>query len=82
MATHFPTHSCLENPMDRGAWPAAVYGVTKSQTRLKRLSTHAEEEGSEQSGSWLRKKLSKEGCVAAGTSFSQMPQGGLQLALH
>ena len=34
-------YSCLENPMDRGAWQAAVHGVTKSQTRLKRLSTHA-----------------------------------------
>ena len=27
-------YSCLENPMDRGAWGAAVYGVTHSQTRL------------------------------------------------
>ena len=27
--------SCLENPMDRGAWWAAVHRVTKSQTRLK-----------------------------------------------
>ena len=26
---------CLENPMDRGAWWAAVYGVTQSRTRLK-----------------------------------------------
>ena len=25
-------HSCLENPMDRGAWQAAVHGVTKNQT--------------------------------------------------
>jgi len=32
--------SCLENPMDGGAWGAAVHGVTKSQTRLKQLSTH------------------------------------------
>ena len=31
-------YSCLENPRDRGAWWAAVYGVTQSQTRLKRLS--------------------------------------------
>ena len=23
--------SCLENPRDRGAWPAAVHGVAKSQ---------------------------------------------------
>ena len=27
--------SCLENPRDRGAWWAAVYGVTPSLTRLK-----------------------------------------------
>ena len=27
-------YSCLENPMDRGAWRATVQGVTKSQTRL------------------------------------------------
>ena len=26
--------SCLENPMDRGAWWATVHGVIKSQTRL------------------------------------------------
>ena len=28
-------YSCLEKPMDRGAWQATVYGVTKSQTQLK-----------------------------------------------
>ena len=27
-------YSCLENPMDGGAWWAAVHGVAKSQTRL------------------------------------------------
>ena len=31
--------SCLENPRDRGAWWAAVYGVAQSGTRLKRLSS-------------------------------------------
>ena len=30
--------SCLENPRDRGAWWATVYGVAQSRTRLKRLS--------------------------------------------
>ena len=25
-------YSCLENPMDRGAWQATVYGVTQSRT--------------------------------------------------
>ena len=34
--------SCLENPRDGGAWWAAVYGVTQSQTRLKCLSTTAQ----------------------------------------
>ena len=28
-------YSCLENPMDRGAWRAAVDRVTKSRTQLK-----------------------------------------------
>ena len=27
-------NSCLENPMDRGAWQAAVHGVAKGQTQL------------------------------------------------
>ena len=27
--------SCLDNPMDRGAWWATVHAVTKSQTRLR-----------------------------------------------
>ena len=26
--------SCLENPLDRGAWWATVHGVTKSQTQM------------------------------------------------
>ena len=33
--------SCLENPMDREAWWAVVYGVAQSQTPLKRLSMYA-----------------------------------------
>ena len=32
--------SCLENPMDRGAWQAAVHRVTQNQTQRKQLSTH------------------------------------------
>ena len=34
-------YSCLDSPMDRGAWWATVHRVAKSQTRLKQLSTHA-----------------------------------------
>jgi len=33
-------YSCLENPMDRGAWQATVHRVTKSWTQLKQLSMH------------------------------------------
>ena len=34
-------YSCLENPMDRGAWQATAHGVAKSWTELKQLSTHS-----------------------------------------
>ena len=34
MATHLQ-HSCLKNPMDRGAWQATVHGVEKNLTRLR-----------------------------------------------
>ena len=34
-------YSCLENPVDRGMWWAAVHGVAQSLTRLKQLSMHA-----------------------------------------
>ena len=32
--------SCLENPMDRGAWRATVHRITRSHIQLKRHSTH------------------------------------------
>ena len=34
-------YSCLENPVNRGAWRAAVHRVAQSWTQLKRLSMHA-----------------------------------------
>ena len=34
-------YSCLENTLDRGAWWAAVHGVTQSRPWLKRLGMHA-----------------------------------------
>ena len=34
-------YSCLENPVDGGAWWAAVRGVAQSRTRLKQLRMHA-----------------------------------------
>ena len=37
-------YSCLENPMDRGAWRATVQGITKSRTWLKHAPTHRKAE--------------------------------------
>ena len=34
-----PQYSCLENPIDRGAWRSTAHGVAQSQARLKELST-------------------------------------------
>ena len=34
-------YSCLENPVGRGAWWAAIHRVAQSRTRLKQLSMHA-----------------------------------------
>ena len=38
-------YSCLENPMDRGAWWATVHRVAESQARLKQLSTYKSDHG-------------------------------------
>ena len=38
-------YSCLENPRDRGAWWAAVYGVTQSRTQLTQLSSSSSSSG-------------------------------------
>ena len=37
-------YSCLENPRNRGAWWAAVYGVAQSRTWLKRLSSSSSQQ--------------------------------------
>ena len=34
-------YSCLENPMDRGAWQTTVHGVSKTQTRLSDQAQHS-----------------------------------------
>ena len=38
-------YSCLENPMDRGAWQATVHGVAKRQTLIERLNNKVSEKG-------------------------------------
>ena len=44
-------YSCLENPMDRGAWQTTVLGVTKSQMQLSDWTTTIKGEGG--SRGWL-----------------------------
>ena len=44
-------YSCLENPMDRGAWQATVHGVAQSQTQLS-----AHEQINDRTGSWGTEK--------------------------
>ena len=48
-------YSCLENPMDRGAWWAAVHGVAQSRTHLKRLSSSNSSDYFLEINSWKRK---------------------------
>ena len=58
MATHSNgnplQYSCLENPRDRGAWWAAVYGVAQSRTRLKRFSSSSTHIWTSQAAAWAK----------------------------
>ena len=56
-------YSCLENPRDRGAWWAAVYGVAHSRTRLKQLSSSS-------SSSMTILLLNAMVCLRSGGQFS------------
>ena len=49
--------SCLENPRDRGAWWAAVYRVTQSRTRLKRLNSSSNSSRKQKARNILRLAL-------------------------
>ena len=70
--------SCLENPRDGGAWWAATYGVTQSQTRLKRLSSSIAFIGASQVALVVKNQLAKAGdidmCLIPGSGRS--PGGG------
>ena len=48
-------YSCLENPMDRGAWQVIVHGITKSRTWLKWLSKQSSPSPSSRSWWWTGK---------------------------
>ena len=57
--------SCLESPRDRGAWWAAVYGVSQSRTRLKQLSS---------SSSKLLPKLQNSIKISVNSHFQRLKQ--------
>ena len=57
-------YSCLENPMDRGAWQATVLGVTKSWTWLSNSHTHTHKAGGGFSGSHYIGKLWSQSIVS------------------
>ena len=71
--------SCLENPSDRGAWRADVYGAAQSQTRLKWLSSSSimvnskvAEEWNSEWGRFLKSDLAH-GWNPHGTERSNIP---------
>ena len=71
-------YSCLENPRDRGAWWAAVYGVAQSRTRLKRLSRAYVMKGSLQ-GSRGRGQGGREEEKELTTGSRRTPSGAMEV---
>ena len=63
-------NSCLENPMDGGAWWAAIYGVTQSRTRLSdfTLTFHFPA---------LEKEMAPHSCILAWRIPGTVEPGGL-----
>ena len=68
--------SCLENPRDGEAWWAAVYGVTQSRTRLKRLSSSSSSSNRTRRGQFSfqsqRKATPKNAAVISCTSKAML----------
>ena len=67
-------YSCLDNPMDGGAWEAAVHGVTKSRTRLTDFTLwlgHSEQSGElqEMEIEKLESDSARPGRITKGTKF-------------
>ena len=62
--------SCLENPRDRGAWWAGVYGVAQSRTQLKQLNSYrllwAQEGFKQPICWWMRLCACPFGCLVRG----------------
>ena len=54
-------YSCLENPLDRGAWWSAVHKVTQSWTQLKRHSSSSRQHIKKQRHYFANKGPSRQG---------------------
>ena len=69
-------HSCLENPMDRGAWRAAVHGVAKSRTWLSDFTFtfhfHALEKETATHSSVLARRIPGMGSHRVGHDWSDL----------
>ena len=66
--------SCLENPRDRGAWWAAVYGVAQSRTQLKQLSSSSRKCGIDRGGEEIPEKGHEQIHSFVQQMFIELPQ--------
>ena len=69
-------YSCLENPMDRGAWWATVHGVAKSQTRLSNF-TFSFQNHQKLRQKWSKCQLYLQWRVVSGLVWWHMTQAGV-----
>ena len=76
-------YSCLESPTDRGAWRAAVHGVTKSQTPLKQLSNmKTEVHSGEKTESQSNSNLNNSGNSKSRKRTDSCPSSGTEAGTH
>ena len=69
-------YSCLEDPVDRGAWQTTVHGVTRSRTRLKRLSMQSGCWFAVSHKLWLATQKQQCECSRVTTSLEETEAGG------
>ena len=70
--------SCLENPRDRGAWWAAVYGVAQSWTQLTQLSSSSssKRQAGFPGGSVVKNQLANAGYAGSIPGLGRSPGKG------
>ena len=78
-------YSCLENPMDRGAWWATVHGVAKSQTRLSDFThthTHTHTQVGHSFSSKEQVSFNSVTAVTICTDFGAPPENKVSHCFH